>query len=211
MAAVAVVTLTSRHARVAFLLPLAWITCPQVGFDGFGFIVGVINPRGNVAGQFPDARHWCNETRRRFPANPNAPECELFMMTTRAEQPDIPRAWRLADSMKLLGPRPEYLYLYGSNLAAAVIARAGNADSARRVIDRSRGNEELDATRELALVGAFAALLAGDRDKAIDLLRLYFTANPQRRESYANDPGWWFRPLADDPGFKQLVGTSDSR
>ena len=28
------------------------------------------------------------------------------------------------------------------------------------------------------------------------------------RAVYAEEPGWWFRPIADDPKFKQLVGAS---
>lgn len=39
----------------------------------------------------------------------------------------------------------------------------------------------------------------------MNALRTYLVANPGRAQDLA-EPGWWFRELATDPGFKQLVG-----
>ncbi len=159
--------------------------------------------------QFPDARHWCDETRRRFPTDSNAPECELFMLTTRAEQPDVARAWRLADSVAKMAPtlRRQFLTLSSNMMAAAVLARAGLKDSAARVAERSKGNSEISPTQDLALMGGFVYALLGDAEKAVRMLKTYFAANERLRAIYAEEPGWWLRPIANDPRFKQLVGS----
>ena len=162
-------------------------------------------------GNFPDARHWCDETRRRFPTSSNAPECELFMLTTRAEQqPSVARAWRLADSVVQMAPdfRKPFLTLSSNMMAAAVLARAGLKDSAARVVERSKGNAEISPTQDLSLMGAFVYTLLGDADKAVEMLKTYFAANERLRAVYAEEPGWWFRPIERDPKFRQLVGST---
>jgi TolB-like protein len=160
--------------------------------------------------QFPDARRWCDETRRRFPTNANAPECELFMLTTPAEKIDVARAWRLADSVSQMAPgnTKQFRTLSSNMMAAAVLARAGSKDSAARVVERSKGNAEISPTQDLALMGAFVYTLLGDTGKAVEMLKTYFAANERLRAVYAEEPGWWFRPIANDPKFKQLVGGS---
>jgi serine/threonine-protein kinase len=158
--------------------------------------------------QFTDAAHWCEETRRRFPTSLNAPNCELYLLTTRAREPAVARAWRLADSVGALSPAPlrQLNQLKANMMVAVVLARAGLTDSSRRVVERSKGNAELDPTRDLALLGAFAFAQAGDRTNAIEMFKLYFSANERARGRYSEDPGWQFRSLADDPRFRSLVG-----
>jgi len=160
-------------------------------------------------GNFPDAVHWCEEGQRRFPDDPAFVQCQLLLFTTRAREPDPAQAWRLADSLVKLTPSTgqPYQTLNGQMIVAAVLARAGQADSARRLVERSQGNPELDPTRDLMLVGAFVFTLLDDRTKAVDYLRTYLARNPGRRVELAKDPGWWFRPLSSDPGFLALVGT----
>lgn len=158
---------------------------------------------------FPDAGFRCSEIRRRFPKDFNAPRCELFMMTTTAvKDPDPARAWRLADSVTALAPegRREYLTLNARMLVAASLARAGLADSAKAVVERSKGDAQINPTRDLTMFGAFVYRLLGDADGAVDLLKFYFAANDQLRQVYREDPGWWFRDITDTPGWKQLVG-----
>jgi serine/threonine-protein kinase len=167
-------------------------------------------------GQFASAEQACGQIRQRFPAGLLAVQCQLFMLTTRNREPDIAEAWRLADSINALTTATSQ-QLEGRVLAAAVIARSsqasttpairdGLADSARRVVRRSEGNSEVDPTREVALPAAMVHTMLGDRSDALRLLKLYFAANPQRRASYRDDPGWWFRPLQDHPEFQQIVG-----
>jgi hypothetical protein len=38
------------------------------------------------------------------------------------------------------------------------------------------------------------------------LLDEYFTANPTHREGFRKNVHWWWRPIQNDPRFKQLIG-----
>jgi serine/threonine-protein kinase len=161
-------------------------------------------------GQFSDADHSCKEIRRRFPRDMSAPRCELFMLTTRERAtPDVALAWRLADSVAKAAPanRRQYFEFNAHMLVAAVLARAKQKDSAERVLERSKGDSDMNPTRDLALFGAFVYVQLGETQKAIDLLGVYLQANERLRAAYADDSGWWFRPIATDPAFKRLVGT----
>ena len=162
-------------------------------------------------GQFPEAERRCQEIRRRFPGDLNAPRCELFLQTTRLRTPpDLVLAWRLADSVTKAAPenRKQFFQLNSHMLVAAALARAGLRDSAARIVERSKGNAELNPTRDLALFGAMVYAQLGETAKAVDLLGVYLQANERLRAAYADDPGWWFRGISGDPAFKRLVGTS---
>jgi serine/threonine-protein kinase len=169
--------------------------------------------------QFTDADRSCEELRRRFPATYQAPRCALFLLTTRIKDPDLARAWRLADTMAALAPADarEFWANQAHLLAAVVVARtwaadsvarAPLADSARHVVSRSIGNAEIDPSRDLTQYGAFALALLGDRAGAVDLLKLYVAANERRRAALLENVSWWYRPLVDDPRFKQLAGAA---
>jgi serine/threonine-protein kinase len=158
-------------------------------------------------GQFPDAAHWCTEGVRRFPADEKFVECQLWLMTTKAVDPDVPRAWQLVDTILQHTPesKREFQRLNSQMIVAAILARAGLKDSARHVAARSRSTPELDPTRDIELFGAFAYTLIGDKVEALKSLKTYLAANPERRSSLAED-SWWFRSLQEDPRFKELVG-----
>jgi len=160
-------------------------------------------------GQFTAAANWCAETQRRFPTSLNAPNCELYLLTTKVREPDPARAWRLADSVTALspGPRKKVMQLQSQMMVAMVLARADKPDSARRLVERSKGDAEIDPTRDITLFGAYAYVALKDRAKAIDMLKVYFAANPRSRAAFAEDPGWQLRSLSDDPEFKLLVGS----
>jgi serine/threonine-protein kinase len=159
--------------------------------------------------QFTDATHWCQEGQRRFPTDLKFVECQLLLLATKGTDPDVPKAWRLADSLFKLTPEPDrpFQQLSGQMAVAAVLARAGLADSARHLVERSKGDAQVDPTRDLVESGAFVYTLLGNRDEALKLLKVYLAANPQRRSNYAEDPGWRFRSLAEDPRFGQMVGS----
>ena len=38
------------------------------------------------------------------------------------------------------------------------------------------------------------------------MFKVYFSANPTARAGFAEDPGWQFRSLQDEPEFRSLVG-----
>ncbi len=163
-------------------------------------------------GQFVDAVHWCDEGRRRFPDDFKFVSCQLWLMTSKARDPDPKLAWALADSLDKVAPAPdrEFESRKARLGVAAVLARmsASNgalADSARHVAERARGNAEVDPTRDLAYIEAFVRTLLNDREEAVRLLKQYVAANPDRRADLADESGWWFRGLLDYPQFQELV------
>jgi serine/threonine-protein kinase len=164
--------------------------------------------------QFDRAGQWCATARQRFPKEMRFTRCRLYLLTTRAESPNVALAWAISDSAVALSPpaaRP-LDRLTSNMLVAAVIARASKegqpalADSARRVVRASLGDTQIDGLRELAFYGSFVHTLLGDTDDAIRLLKDYLAANPQRLQSMRNDPGWWFKDLEREPRFRQLLG-----
>nr|MBA3317405.1 hypothetical protein [Gemmatimonadales bacterium] len=161
-------------------------------------------------GQFTDAVHWCEEGRRRFPADAKFVECQLYLLTSRAREPDVALAWRLADSAVRLAPEQERQYqrLNAQMMVAATIARADLPDSARRLAQRSRGSSEIDPTRDLMYALAFVHTLLGDTVAAVEALKTYLVANPEKRPALAQDPSWWFRPLENNGRFRELVGAT---
>jgi serine/threonine-protein kinase len=157
--------------------------------------------------QFVDATHWCAEGQRRFPGDFKFVSCRLWLMTTRAQAPDVPLAWQLADSLARLAPAPrrEFETRKARMAVAAVLARQGLADSARHVAAAARNAPDIDATRDLMYIDAFVQTLLDAHDDAIKSLKVYLAANPDRRSWVADESAWWFRGLQDDPKFKDLV------
>ncbi len=160
-------------------------------------------------GQFQDALRWCEEGQRRFPGDAKFVSCQLWMMTTKATEPDVARAWVLADSIpKLVSSADLQFEKAKARLAvAAVLARKGLADSARHVAEQSRGGSDVDPTRDLLYIEAFVRMLLSDKPEALKALKVYLAVNPDRRSTLADDPGWWFRGLQDDSVFQSLVRT----
>ncbi len=161
--------------------------------------------------QFVDAVHWCDVGQQRFPKDPRFVECQLWLMTSQAEAPDVAKAWQLVNQLGELTPaqRWEFGKLKAQMAVAAVLARDRSVDSARRVLTRSRGNPKLDPAQELLYLEAFVRTLLGDRDDALQLLKRYVAANPERRVDLAKDSQWWFRELRNDPRYRQLAGTAN--
>ena len=162
--------------------------------------------------QFPEAAYWCDEGGRRFPLDFNFTRCQLWLLSTKAREPDVARAWRLADSLSALSPvgRREYDSREARMFVAMVLARAGLPDSARAVALRARGGTDVDPTQDLAYDEVYVHLLRGDKDQALESLKRYLAANPERRASLADTSAqttspWWFRSLEDDPRYKALV------
>ena len=158
--------------------------------------------------QTQDAVHWCAEGRRRFPKNPRFTECQLWVLTLKDVDPDVPKAWHLVAELRDLGPaqQAEFDRLRDQILVAAVLARAGAGDSARHLLARSSADAQIDRERELVSYQAFVRVLLGDRDEALDLLKQYLAANPEHRVGFATGYHWWWRDLRDDARFRQLVG-----
>jgi hypothetical protein len=90
-------------------------------------------------------------------------------------------------------------------LVGGILARGGLADSATRVFDRAHAaiSAEFDPDLELYPVEAYMRSLAGETDRAIDLLKEFTAANPTHdfSEMLGN---WWWRNLRESPRWKEL-------
>ena len=163
-------------------------------------------------GQFAEAAHWCEEGTRRFQGDFKFVKCQLWLLTTKAREPDVQLAWKLADSLPKLSAtgRRDYEGREARMLTAMVLARAGLGDSARAVARRARAGPDVDPNQTLAWEEIYVHILRGDKDQAFGALKSYLAANPDRRDLVANDEdatatNWWFRSLEDDPRFRALV------
>jgi TolB-like protein/tetratricopeptide (TPR) repeat protein len=156
-------------------------------------------------GEYPDALRWSQEGRRRFPDMVNWPAVDLMVLVAdRSGAPDVGRAWRRAAEIREMLPpqrRAYYLPIAGMQVAA-VLARAGLADSARAVIARSRASFP-EKPENLGYEEAYAWLMLGDRAQALRALSGYLEVAPHRRSYVAKDR--LFEGLRGDPGFQALV------
>jgi hypothetical protein len=157
--------------------------------------------------QFPDAEKWCGEGARRFPKNFNFAECRLWLMITPDAQPDIPRAWALADSAAALAPADDRFF--ETHLARLIVggalARAGLADSAKHVLVADRVPRGQDQKLELSGYEAIMWIILGDHREAVSLLKAYVAVNPGHEFVTGRDLHWWWRPLRDDPDFQAVA------
>lgn len=161
--------------------------------------------------QFTEARRWCAEGVRRFPADHRFTECRLLLMTTPEVPPDVRVAWSLADRLGSIAPEPRRAHegLKGRLLAAGVVARAGLPDSARAVLDHTqqRLNHTVDPNYDLLFLAAHMRIIAGDEEGAVRALRQYSAVNPV----YGFEHNWWWHPLRANPRFQALVASQTSR
>jgi tetratricopeptide (TPR) repeat protein len=156
---------------------------------------------------FSEAKRWCDEGGRRFPTDNAFVDCQLWLFTTRAVEPDVEQAWLLLDELVALTPEHnvQFVRSYGQMLVAAALARAGLADSARSVLVSSRADLEVDPDRALLTLEAFIRTLLGDTEEALRLLRAYMISNPHHRDEESEDVHWWWRSLQDDPRYQALL------
>jgi serine/threonine-protein kinase len=161
--------------------------------------------------KFADAERWCLEGRNRFPANPRFVQCRLWLLTMPGTKPDIGEAWALVAALRKLTPESEWPFAgrEAPMLVAAALARAGLADSARRVLERSRGDATIDPSRDLLIDEAMVRTILGDKTEALRLLKVYLVANPDHRKGMAETQSWWWRDLQDDPRYREMVGAGD--
>ncbi len=159
--------------------------------------------------QFTQARTWCEEGARRFPADFHFAECRLLGLSLPGVAPNVAEAWRLADSVAALAPERQRAYErhLGAILAAAVLARAGLADSARAVLVRARAGADVDPQQQLPFYAAYVRTLLKDDDEAVALLRGMVAGATEQGTAGASEWGahWWWRGLQNRPDFQALV------
>jgi eukaryotic-like serine/threonine-protein kinase len=159
--------------------------------------------------QFAEARKWCDQGAQRFPDDYRFVNCAMRLMYLPGSTPDADEGWRLLDRLLEIVPPPllEFEQARGEVIMAAILGRARLPDSARAVLRRASGRitPELDPYQELLPVRAYATLLTGDKDSAVDLLALAAAADP---EFFGNrgEGRWFWRDLESHPRYRRLAG-----
>lgn len=160
-----------------------------------------------------EARRYCDEGVRRYPADYRFTQCRLMVLGLPDQEPDIAAAWPLVEEFAALSP-PQVSDVNrqrGLMYIAMGLARTGLADSAAAVAVRGRADPEIDPLREAAFLESIVRTLLGDAEEAVRQLSAYLAANPGAMESYRRDAErrempWYHRALLDEPRFRSLVG-----
>ncbi|MGH7470529.1 MAG: hypothetical protein ACRENP_21500 [Longimicrobiales bacterium] len=160
-----------------------------------------------------EARRYCQEGARRFPADFRFRQCQLMAYALPGDAPDLTNAWALVNEFAEQSPpqvrdvnrQRGYVYV------AMGLARAGKTDSARVVLQKVRAGPDIDPVREVALLESIARTFMGDKEEAVRQLTVYFAASPGTLDGYRNDANrgqliWYHQPLLEEPRFRSLVG-----
>ncbi len=165
---------------------------------------------------FGEANKWCAEGRRRYPKDFRFAACQLWLMLTVDQKPDVPAAWKLAAEVESLAPVATrgYWAHNAQQIVGGVIGRAGLTlsgaqatalrDSAERVLARARADRTIDPDQELPGYEAVMRVQFGDLDGAIGLLQKYVALNPDHTFEVGGNVHWWWKKLADRPAFQAL-------
>jgi hypothetical protein len=127
---------------------------------------------------------------------------ELVRLASPGAEPDAPAAWLLVSELGQLA-YPEYNVPAGKMYTAAVLARAGAADSARAVAADARRGAPPELAPFLDYIEAYVQLQLRNRTSAIGLLRSFLIAAPEWRALVGRDP--WFDALRGDPRFERII------
>ena len=169
--------------------------------------------------RFGTARDYCLQGRSRFPARYEFVECQMLLAATPAGSNDIDEGQRLLQELESLVPAHErdLIVRRGQMILGAIIASSHLPDSARidsanTVLLLARADDpETDRGEDLAKHEAYARAILGDFDQSLQLLRQYLIANRDQDHGGGDDGlvHWWWKPLQDQPGFKELTSVSD--
>ena len=153
------------------------------------------------------AADWCTEIGNRFPESWFIAHCRLMLMAwSPASVANPDSAWRWVEQFASDAPEAIRSSVRAELeiLAAGVLARAGQGDSAQRVLDRARAassqaplaaddNSRISRLQQEAGV----RVLLSQSETALQLLDEYLTHRPESRNSLARSRR--FRSLATDP------------
>ncbi|MGH7498307.1 MAG: protein kinase domain-containing protein [Gemmatimonadales bacterium] len=157
--------------------------------------------------QWESASRWCNEGFSRFPEQWLFSFCQLTQLYMPGpSMPDVDKGWRLVAQLDTL-VRPSERSMYHPRwrmMMAAVLARAGRTDSARKTLRAAQQDGAADPQLDFYEAGARARL--GDNAEAIRLIGRYLTASPEAKAFIRRDPE--FEQLQGDRRFQDLVGDS---
>jgi TolB-like protein len=159
------------------------------------------------------SERWCQEGARRFPDYYRFEQCQLMLYALPGVQPDPEEAWRHYRHFVEMSPPQtrEINEQLGLQFVGMALARASLPDSAEAVMIRGRASSELDPVRDIALRESMGRVILEDWDEATRLMASYFSANPSAvlgyRDAVAeNLVPWYHSALAQQPGFRDLVG-----
>ncbi|HET7551769.1 MAG TPA: serine/threonine-protein kinase [Gemmatimonadaceae bacterium] len=160
-----------------------------------------------------EAAKWCNEGASRFPENYYFTECKLWLyaLPNGEVKPDMREVWATYDDYVEVSPAnvQEFDKLKGKMIVALALVRAGMKDSAEAMAAANQGDAQIDPGGELTNLAINVYAQSGNKDAALDLIARYLAANPQQRESAANDKSWWLKDLRSDPRYQALVKNPD--
>jgi serine/threonine-protein kinase len=176
-----------------------WLTAAEVH-------ASAITELSTDVAEYDEAWERVLEGRRRWPDNFEFPALGLIVLASNGS--DVDAAWAVADTvaeMVALDRADPYRLLMDVQVAC-VIARAGLADSARMVLEKTEAAAASDMELEsfLAYDLAHAWLVHGDTSRAMDWLEVDIAANPGSRALRGTEA--WFQPLHGTPRFEALVG-----
>ncbi|HEY0018317.1 MAG TPA: BTAD domain-containing putative transcriptional regulator [Longimicrobium sp.] len=149
-------------------------------------------------GDYAQAHEQCEQGAVQFPADRRFTECRLTLLRNDRTRPaDAAAAWRLVAELDRMDPPARaraqnrvYGPIYRRMVAAAVSARAGDADSARAVVARAR--REVGAHPALAhslnYEEAWVRLMLRDTAGARMLVDRMLAYRPSMREYLLRDP-----------------------
>jgi serine/threonine protein kinase len=158
---------------------------------------------------FPEARRWCAEGRRRFEKSVLFRQCSLYLMMTKGGKPEPTDAWRMADSIKAIATPTTLAYetKMAQTLVGGVLGKAGLKDSANKVLIAARTGTDVDPTQEIIGREIMMRLMYGDFDTAITRLGDYLLIHPDHRQGLANQTAWYYRDpkVQGDPRFQRMI------
>jgi tetratricopeptide (TPR) repeat protein len=155
------------------------------------------------------ASRWCHLGADRFPDSPMFYHCQLQLMAwSPAAVVDPGRAAELERQTLdyYIASMRDQLEPHLSLLVAAVLARGGRADSARRIVAPYL-RQPSDA-EGIVLPAAGVLALLGDSVRALDLVQAFAAAHPDAREAIRRGPE--LRTLRALPRFAEIVGSGSS-
>ena len=158
---------------------------------------------------FPEARKWCAEGRRRFDRAVFFRQCSLFLMMTKGGKPEPDDAWKMVDSIKAIATPSTLAFdeRLAKTLVGGVLGKAGLRDSANKVLIAARAGTDIDPSQELIGREIGMRLMYGDFDTAITRLSDYLKIHPDHRQGLANQTAWYYRDpkVQGDPRFQKLI------
>lgn len=168
-----------------------------------------------LLGDYASAARSCERGRRSFPSDWHFVECRLALMlydTSTAPNPRLAR--ELVTKLESMDPQSKsvpggqaYNRIFRRMVGAAVMARAGERDSARAVIAWARRETGNDPSSRIDLDydEAYVRMALGEREAALGLLTEYLAVRRTLKPYIARDP--LFAGLRNDERFKAMLQT----